>query len=161
MDLFFALFYSVLGITLSIPYCLLAGWSWEQWPLVAFVAPAFAFVWLSLGTFAGHIYRNRGGRWPIGFSWRSERMRVLPGSQGGFYGWTIYCLLPIILHWGAKMVAILGFQNVASVLNEHRYLSLIYVLYGTMALVCIMAMSVATWGAMRDGWARLKQIVHR
>lgn len=159
MNIFLWFLYMVIGMIISIPYCLLAGWSWENWPIVAFVAPAFLFVWMVFGTFAGHIYPRHDHKRSIGFSWRGgrggrEMGHGLPGSKGVFWAWTAYGLLPIIIHWGAVLIDILGHKTVATTINAHRYASPMYVLLGTMLLSCLIAMTVGVCRMIKNGWTR-------
>lgn len=82
----------------------------------------------------------------------------LPGSRAVFWLLTVYCLLPIILHWTAMLLERIGHQPVASVLDRHRYASLIYVFTATLMLLILAGMASSAWRGARDIWMRF---VHR
>ena len=152
--------YSLVGVLLAIPYCLLAGWSPENFILVVFVAPAFLFIWFLMAAFAGIFEPGYGRR--IHFNWRaafrkSER-RVLPGSRLIFWMWTLYSLLPIILHWSAVLLEKIGYETVGSLLDTHRYASPFYVFMATLMLLILIVMVTSAWDAAKNVWTR---IVHR
>jgi len=139
MHMVLGIFYVLAGILLAIPYCLLAGWKAENFMIVAFVAPAFFFVWFMTATYAGII--EPGHRRTIHFNWRaafrkSDR-RMLPGSLAIFWGWTVYSFLPIILHWGAALLGKVGYETVGSILDTHRYASPLYALIATLMLLIL------------------------
>ena len=83
MQIVLAVLYILAGILLAIPYCLLAGWNTENLPTVAFVAPAFLFIWFMTAIFAGVVEAGHRRR-RIHFNWhaafgKSDR-RMLPES---------------------------------------------------------------------------------
>lgn len=152
------LFYMMVGILVAIPYCLLAGWSAENFPMVAFVAPAFLFIWFLLASFAGILHVGHGER-RIYFNWRAafckSELRELPMSRMIFWIWTLYSLLPIILHWSAGLLENTGYESVGATLNTHRYASPYYLFMATMVLLVLIGMTHSAWEAMRNGWMRL------
>lgn len=153
-----AILYVLAGTLLAIPYCLLAGWDAKSFPMVAFVAPAFLFVWFILATFAG-IIDVRDGKPRFHLNWRAafykgERRR-LPGSHVIFWIWSLYSLLPIILHWSAALLNSVGFTAVASALETHRYASPYFLFLGTWVLLVIVGMALGAWETVRGRWTRL------
>lgn len=160
MQIVLAILYVLAGVLLAIPYCLLAGWSAESFPMVAFVAPAFLFIWFMTATFAGVV--EPGYRRTLHFNWRAafgkNDRRMLPGSLSIFWAWTLYSLLPIILHWGAVLLGKIGYETVASLIDTHRYASPLYVFMATLMLLILIAMVTSAWDAAKNLWAR---IVHR
>ncbi len=113
-----ALFYLLVGVVFSIPYCFLAGWSVTNWPSVVMISPIFLLVWLFLASLAGFFDPHRGrGYQP------SLMIKVF------FWGWTIYCLLPIIAHWSAFFLNRFGYTNLALAIEAHRYETTLFVFY--------------------------------
>lgn len=152
----------LVGLLISIPYCLLAGWDWH-YPLVAMVAPVFFLMWIVFGSLAGHIYTRRDqGRWPVRFSWGSRQQgEFLSLSRIVFWGWTVIGLLPIIFHWGAKLFAMLGHESAASLINSYRYASLPYTLGALVILLWLWFITRAVCGAMKHGWTKLTAFLRR
>lgn len=152
MQIILAILYSVLGLILAIPYCLLAGWEMENYAIVSFVAPAFLFIWFILGSLA-HIFEPDYRRRPfiIRFNWRIafgiSNGNAMSGSKTLFWLWTAYSFLPIIAHWGSKLIEQLGFQSLSEIVNTHRYSTPLYALFGTLALIILLgfASSIAEY----------------
>ncbi|MBI2054637.1 MAG: hypothetical protein HYT39_00865 [Candidatus Sungbacteria bacterium] len=160
MQIVLAILYVLAGVLLAIPYCLLAGWNAESFPMVAFVAPAFLFIWFMTATFAGVV--EPGHRRTIHFNWRaafgkSDR-RVLSGSLPFFWAWTLYSFLPVILHWSAVLLGKIGYETVASLIDMHRYASPLYFFMATLMLLILIGMVTSAWDAAKNVWTR---IVHR
>lgn len=160
MQIVFAVLYVLAGLLLAIPYCLLAGWSLERFPMVAFVAPAFLLIWFIMATFAGIVETDRGRR--VYFNWRaafgkSDR-RSMSGSLPIFWTWTLYSFLPVIFHCSAVLLGKIGYETVSSLLDTHRYASQFYVFMATLMLLILTAMVTSAWDAAKNLWAR---IVHR
>ena len=160
MNIVLGIFYVLAGLLLAIPYCLLAGWSAENFPMVAFVAPAFLFIWFMTATFAGIVEAGHGRR--IYFNWRaafgkSDR-RLLSGSLSVFWAWTLYSFLPVILHWSAVLLGKIGYETISSLIDTHRYASPLYVFVATLMLLILIAMVTSAWDAAKNVWTR---IVHR
>lgn len=160
MQIVLGIFYVLAGILLAIPYCLLAGWNAESFMMVAFVAPAFLFVWFMLATFAGVIEPSH--RRTIHFNWRvafgkSDR-RVLSGSLPIFWVWTLYSFLPVILHWSAVLLGKIGYETISSLLDTHRYASPLYVFVATLMLLILIGIVTSAWEAAKNAWIRM---VHR
>lgn len=157
MQIVFGIFYVLVGFLLAIPYCLLAGWSYENFPMVAFVAPAFLFIWLMLGVFSG-VITIRDHHRPIHFDWRVAFRKggrsKLPGSLLFFWAWTLYSLLPIILHWSYVLLEEVGYETVASLINTHRYTSTLYVFVATFAFIALMGMLTSALGVLSNTWRR-------
>ena len=160
MQIVLSILYVLAGILLAIPYCLLAGWNAESFMMVAFVAPAFLFVWFMMATFAGVI--EPGHRRTIHFNWRAAfgkcDCRVLPGSLPIFWVWTLYSFLPVILHWSAVLLGKIGYETVGSLIDTHRYASPLYVFVATLMLFILLAMVTSAWEAAKNVWTRM---VHR
>lgn len=160
MDIALGILYVLAGILLAIPYCLLAGWNTESFMMVAFVAPAFLFVWFMMATFAGVI--EPGHRRTIHFNWRAAfgktDHRMLPGSLLIFWAWTLYSFLPVILHWSAVLLGKVGYETASLLLDTHRYASPFYVLIATLMLLVLIGMVTSAWEGARNLWTR---IVHR
>lgn len=160
MNIVLGIFYVLAGILLAIPYCLLAGWNAESFMMVAFVAPAFLFVWFMMATFAGVI--EPGHRRTIHFNWRAAfgktDHRMLSGSLPIFWAWTLYSFLPVILHWSAVLLGKVGYETVSSLLDTHRYASPFYVFMATLMLLVLVGMVTSAWEAAKNAWTR---IVHR
>ncbi len=129
MYLVFGILYFFTGVLLAIPYCLLAGWSFDHFLIAIWVAPAFLFVWFTAATFAG--ITEVGHRRTLYLNWRvalgQSNHRGLPGSLFIFWMWTFYSLLPIILRWSAILLGEIGYEAASSLLNKHRYASPLYV----------------------------------
>lgn len=152
--------YVLAGFLLAIPYCLLAGWSTENFPMVAFVAPAFLCIWFMLASIAGVIGVARSRK--IYFDWRaalnkSDQQR-LPGALSFFWVWTLYSFLPIILHWGAALLKNVGYETVGSLLNTHRYASTLYVFMAILMLAILVGVFTSAWDTAKKVWI---QFVHR
>ncbi len=163
MPFFLWVVYYVLGLIISVPYCLLAGWSWENWPVVAFVAPAFLFVWLTLGVMAGHVYLYENVRWPIGFSLRGvfKQGKHMRGTKGAFWTWTVYGLLPIIVYWSGVLISKMGYESVATMLKVHRYMSPLYVFVAMLFLLLMGGIAISVWDGLKSGWPRISRLIHR
>lgn len=156
MNIVLYVLYALVGILLAIPYCLLAGWSPENFMLVAFVAPAFLFIWFMLAGFAGIIEPD--GHRRIHFNWgaafhKSDR-RVLPGSRLFFWMWTTYSMLPIILHWSGVLLERIGYPTIGTIINTHRYASPLYVFMATLVLLTLMGIVASAWEASKNMWTR-------
>ena len=152
--------YFLVGVLLAIPYCILAGWNPENFVLVAYVAPAFLFIWFMFGSFAGVLVAGHGKPrlfvdWRAAFG-KTERPK-LPGFLVGFWAWTTYCLLPIILHWSAVLLEKVGYVSWSTLLNDHRYASPFYLFAATIALLIVIAMIQSAWESTKSGWSRLTQ----
>ena len=160
MSIVFGIICVLAGILLAIPYCLLAGWNAESFVMVAFVAPAFLFVWFMLATFAGvfePVHRRA-----THFNWRaafgkSDR-QVVSGFLSMFWAWTLYSFLPVILHWSAVLLGKVGYETVSSLLDTHRYASPFYIFMATLMLLVLVGMVTSAWEAAKNVWTR---IVHR
>ena len=160
MEIVLGVLYMLAGILLAIPYCLLAGWSAENFLIVTFVAPAFLFVWFMAASFAGII--EPGNHRMLRFNWRatfseSDR-RSLPGSLSVFWAWTLYSFLPVILHWSAVLLEEIGYETVSSLIDTHRYASPLLVLWGTILLFILIAVATGVSNTVKEIWTR---IVHR
>ncbi len=157
MQIVLAILYMLAGILLATPYCFLAGWDAESFPVVAFVAPAFLFIWFIAATLAGVI--EPGYRRMIHFNWRAafgkSYSRVLPGSLLLFWAWTLYSFLPIILHWSAVLLGKIGYDTVASLIDMHRYASPLYIFVATFMLLALIVMATSAWDAAKDVWMRI------
>ena len=160
MQIVLGILYVLLGVLVAIPYCLLAGWSPENFPMVAFVAPAFLFVWFMAAVFAGVI--DHGHRRAIRFNWRAafnkDERRRLPGSLTIFWVWSFYSILPIILHWSAVLLGKIGYETVGSFIDMHRYASPLYIFMATLMLLILIGMVTSAWEATKNVWTRF---VHR
>lgn len=162
MPFAFYVAYYIFGLILSVPYCLLAGWSWENYPIVALVLPGFLFVWLMIGTLAGHVYLYNSKHWPIGFSWRGVyEERLLPGAKGAFWSWTALGLLPIVVYWTAVALHAMGYESIAGLLKVHRYMSPLYVIYFGLCLLLMWGIAMSAWEGIRSGLPRLSRLIHR
>ena len=160
MQIVLSILYVLAGILLAIPYCLLAGWNAESFMMVAFVAPAFLFIWFMTATFAGVVEASHPRT--IHFHWRaafgkSDR-RVLSGSLPIFWAWTLYSFLPVILHWSAVLLGKIGYETVSSLIDTHRYASTFYVFMATPMLLILIGMMTSAWDAAKNVWTRM---VHR
>lgn len=158
MQIVLAILYVMVGVLLAIPYCMLAGWSAENFPMVAFVAPAFLFIWFLAATFAGIIETDN--RKTIHIDWRAafgkNGRRVLPGSLSFFWAWIIYIFLPVILHWSAVLLEKIGYyETVASLLEIHRYASPFYIFTATFMLFILIGMITSARDAAKKVWARI------
>ncbi len=160
MNIVFGILYSLFGVLLAIPYCLLAGWSAERLPIMALVAPVFLFTWFMAASLAGIIEPR--GRGTIQFNWRAafgkSNRRVQSSSLSFFWGWTLYSFLPVILHWSAVVIGKIGYETVASLIDTHRYASLLYVFIAAFVLIFLIGMTTSVWNAAKNVWTR---IVHR
>ncbi len=158
MSIVVGILYVLTGFLVAIPYCLLAGWNTEAVPMVAFVAPAFLFVWFILAMFAGVLGSGYGERL-IYFSWRAafrkSEQRGLPGSRVVFWVWTLYSLMPIILHWSAILLNSIGYASVGTMLDIHRYASPFYIFIATMVSLVLIGMTQSAWETMKNEWMRL------
>lgn len=151
MELGMFFVYTLIGMFISVPYCFLAGWSWEQWPIVVFVAPIFMFVWIVLGVLAGHIYS-------VGFSWTVyKHMPRIPYSKGVFYFWTFYCFLPIIIRWVSALIDVMGYQHVANLLNFHRYATPAYVFIFLVCSLLLFGVVAAIVEVLKTGYEKLSR----
>lgn len=159
MQIVFTVIYMLLGVLLSIPYYMLAGGFEESFLIVVYVAPAFLFIWCALAVISGVMERGNGRVFRI--NWRAAfgktDRRVLPWSLTIFWIWTVYCTLPVILHWAAVILGRIGYQPVASVIDTYRYASLFYVFVTTLALLFFIGVASSAWGSVRNIWARFMQ----
>lgn len=156
MYLIFIILYALAGILLGIPYCLLAGWDPKSFMTIAFVAPAFLFIWLVVAIFAGVIDIDH--RKKVYFNLRAafgkNSQSVSPGSLFVFWLWTFYSFLPVIFHWSALFLEKIGYENVGSIINTHRYTVLVYVFIVALALIVLIGMVNTVWGKTKDIWTR-------
>lgn len=148
----FLIFYLLLGLVLAIPYCLLAGWSPEHFPIVIFVAPAFLFIWLMFANFAD-IFNPRFGRltnlnWRAAFSGNNHQ--AMQGSLIIFWGWTFYSFLPIILHWSSVFLKQIGYERVGVMIYSHRYASPVYVFGAVIIVLLIILIIGSVWEAVKN-----------
>lgn len=157
LGILYVIVYVLVGVLLAIPYCLLAGWSLENLPIVAFVAPAFLFVWFMAAVFAGVI--DHGHRRVILFNWRAAfgKSERLPSSLTIFWVWTFYSILPIILHWSAVLLEKIGYETVGSFIDMHRYASPLYIFMATLMLLVLIGMVTSAWEATKNVWTRFVQ----
>ncbi len=155
MTIILYVLYVLVGILLAIPYCILAGWNTESFMVVVFAAPAFVFIWFVLAGFAGVLEVGHGER-RICLNWRAAFRKGdrlgLPGSLVVFWIWTLYSLLPILVHWSAVLLNGIGFVSVGMTLDAHRYASWFYIFMATMALCVLIGMTHSAWEAMKNGW---------
>jgi len=160
MQIFFSILYVLAGLLLAIPYCLLAGWNAESYLMVAFVAPAFLFVWFMMAIFVGII--EPGNSRVIHFNWRAafgkSDYQRFPGFLAFFWAWTLYSVLPIIFHWSAMFIEQVGYETVSSLIDTHRYASTSYAIMGTIMLFVLGMMVARSYEAMKTVWTRM---VHR
>ena len=128
---FSCLCYFVVGAILSVPYCLLAGWDRDIFLVVMIVTPFLLGVWILAAVFAGIIDAK-----PIRIYWKNAFRRSRDESSRVplviFWVWTVYGLLPIILHWTARLIGYLGLGSSAAFIEGQRFESLIYVFWGFM-----------------------------
>jgi len=154
------IFYVLAGILLAIPYCLLAGWSKELLLIIAFIAPLFLFIWFMSAESAGVIDVSRRGMFR--FDWRAAFGRTNCRTESGalpiFWVWTLYCFLPVILHWSAILLGKIGYETVGSILDNNRYTSWLYVFSTTIILLLLIGATSSAWVAMKNWWMR---VAHR
>ncbi|MEK7649999.1 MAG: hypothetical protein AAB367_03540 [Patescibacteria group bacterium] len=151
MNFIFGTLYLLAGMLLAIPYCLLAGWDGADMLLVvAFAAPAFLFVWFMAAIFA-EVIRPRGGT--LSWNWRAAFTRsdepMMQIYLRFFWGWTLYSLLPIILHWSAALLDKIGFEKAGSLINMHRYASSFYIFMAALVLFIIVGMVMSAWDGVK------------
>lgn len=155
MQIVLTFLYLLVGFLLAIPYCLLAGWSTESYPMVAFVMPAFLFIWLMLAFFTGVVDEGH----PISFNWRAAfgkgDRRRLTGSPVMLWAWTIYGFLPVTIHWSAVFLGKVGYETASSFLDAHRYGSPFLVLIATFILLILSRLAINASGAAKNIWTRL------
>jgi hypothetical protein len=160
MQFILAILYAVFGLILAIPYCLMAGWSMENYAIVAFVAPAFLFIWLIMGTLAHIFETGHRGRFPIRFDWRVafgiSKGNGLEGSKILFWFWTAYCLLPIISHWGSKLIEIFGFHSLSEIISTHRYSTPLFAFLATLFLAALLIFVEIATDLIKESWRKLK-----
>lgn len=157
MQIMFGILYVLAGVLLAIPYCFLAGWSADSFLTVAFVAPAFLYVWFMMAAFAGII--EPGHKWWVHFNWRaalgkSDR-QMLSRCLLSFWMWTLYSFLPVIFHWGAVFLERIGFKTVSTLINTHRYLSPLYVFVSTLILFVLIEVGTSAWETAKKTWTRI------
>lgn len=150
--LFLVFLYVLIGLVVSVPFCLLAGWSWEYWSGAATLAPLFLLVWVVFGVFAGYIYQRPGHKWPIGFSLAGHNS--LPGCKNVFWVWTIICLSPIVAHWSSVTLRAWGYGLIAAMVYEHRYAAPAYTFLGVLGLSVLVGMAIKVWTMARSRWAK-------
>ncbi|MEK7461641.1 MAG: hypothetical protein AAB586_01065 [Patescibacteria group bacterium] len=120
------------------------------------MAPAFLFVWFMTAICAGVVDTTHGGT--ICFNWRaafgkSDR-RLLSGSLPIFWAVILYSFLPIILHWSAMLLGKVGYGTVSSLLDTHRYASLLYIFIAILMLLFFTSMTVSVWKNMKNMWVQ-------
>jgi hypothetical protein len=126
-----ALFSIVVAAMLAVPYCMLSGWSSGSFIWMVIGVPIMVSVWFALANQAGIIETDvlRGGKkttriYPkVAFG--LEVNSSVPWALGAFWVWTVYCLLPIILHTASRLLYKVGEQRPATFLEMHRYGSLL------------------------------------
>ena len=156
--LFIAILYFITGVFFAVPYCLLAGWSYEFFPIITFTAPFLLLFWFMMGTFAGvfstwHGRRAPHSHWREAFNGNSPRS--IPGTRWVFGVMTFLGLLPIIFRLFSIILGTFGYEALGSSLYFHRYASPIYLLLIIMLLFMIAAMVGIVVDAMKKNWMKL------
>lgn len=145
-------FYFIIGMMLSLPYCLAAGWDKEMWLTMSFAVPLMLFVWTIFAFFAKVVdVRPTRVDWKNAFRRSSKDASSIP--LGFFWTWTIYSMLPIIFHQSSRLLGTLGFDSSAAFLEVHRYESLGYVFWAVMVLMIVLMFA----GGVADAIARLHE----
>lgn len=129
---FLTIAFATVGAMLGVPYCFLAGWSSDNITTIISVAPFFVAGWLYLAILAEAINENPQKKLRFDFNWKAlisvqesetssyERRKFY---LVGFWIWTFVIFLPVIVHWIALGVLVLGFQQQGMYLEIHRYQS--------------------------------------
>jgi hypothetical protein len=158
MQIVFGILYVLAGFLLAIPYCMLAGWNEESFPMAILVSPAFLFVWFMLSIFAGIF--DLDSKKAIRLNWRAafkkSDLPILPGFLPLFWAWTIYMFLPIIFHWSAILLEKIGCNTVASFIDTHRYASQLYLFVVALALLVLISVGISAWDAAKRTWIRIR-----
>lgn len=162
MQIVFLILYVLVGIVLSVSYCILAGWDYEVFPVAFLLAPAFAVIWFITATMAGVIgfFSNRK---KIYFNWRvafgREDRQATPLSLVFFWIWTTYSLLPIIIHWSAILLDKIGYKTISSFIDKYRYASLPSIFSAVLLSIVILVMITTLGGELKKIW--MEKIVRR
>lgn len=121
----------VVGALFAIPYCLLSGWNSESFVWMMVGLPIMLSIWLALANQAGIIETDviSGGKKITQFypkvAFGLEVNSSVPWALRVFWVWTVYCLLPIILHNTSRLLHKAGVEKPATFLEVHRYGSLL------------------------------------
>ena len=135
------LVYFLIGLVLGVPYVWLAGWSRDHVLVVMLLAPFTTIVSLCLGIFAG--FFNRPHRRVSTLYFREEQFldsEMMPCRA--FF--PLFCIMvtaivaPIVMHWAAVSIAVIGYADVAKVLEAHRYAGFFYVLLAAAVLSVVL-----------------------
>jgi hypothetical protein len=149
---FCCLFYFLFGAFLSLPYCLLAGWDRGFFPVMVVATPFLLGVWFLAVFFVGAVDFR-----PTRICWRNFFYRSRRESSrvplAIFWIWTVYSMLPILMHWTARFVEYLGFGSSAAFIEVHRFESLLYVFWGVMVVFSILMV----FGGVSEAVARLTE----
>lgn len=144
LSLVFMIGYLIVGAVFAVPYCFLAGWDnvASAW-MIALGFPSLLLIWLLLAHQAGmlDVEKTKKGKTVILFHWEVLFGRETLGSVAWappvLRIWTIYGLLPIILHWMSMVLRVLGEPRWAEMADIHRYMMLLYIIAVLMALMVL------------------------
>jgi|GEM_PF-2865817 len=146
---FSCLCYFVVGAILSLPYCLLAGWDRDIFLGVMIVTPFLLGVWILAAVFARIIDAK-----PIRIYWKNAFRRSRGESSHVpmviFWIWTVYSLLPIILHWTARLIGHYRNGPFVALIEAHRFESLIYVFWGFMIAFLLLIVCGGVYEAVAE-----------
>lgn len=156
MPFVYVVLFVLVGCLLAIPYCLLAGWSWENYPIVALVTLFFLLIWYSTAFLAGIVYTGQDGK--TRFQWRAafgKGVRLHQGTIVPFWTWTFFCLLPIIVHWSAWLLGKIGYETIASHIDGHRYATPFYFFAVNCVLIIFGWIITVGWDKTKKAWSRI------
>ena len=113
--------YITIGLFLSFPYCLLAGWSDIAFFWGFFLSPILILHWLWLMVDADIIVSdNQGIRFNNKFYTYSKKSLIT------LCIYTLYLCLPVLLRISSVWASKMGSESLSNILYEQRYLSLGY-----------------------------------
>ena len=114
-------------------------------------------IWILFGTMAGII----DPRHQLYLNWRMTFGNVDDSKQvfrPMFWSWTVYSLLPILIHWICNIMRWTGYNVLAEILDAERYFSPLWVLFSLMSIFTISVLLMDGFNVLKKGW---KMVAHR
>ena len=157
--------YWIVGVVIAIPYQLLAGWDAECFSVVAMLLPISLCLWFVLAMFAMVITESDGHKRWIQFKWKAlfrrqtNHLGLMSAARYGLWILTVLIMLPIIIHWSAKLLGHFGHQETATIIDSNRYSAPIVVVVAIVLGTLIVCLLLHAWESAGDTLKKVSRCV--